>query len=104
MFIALGLSAVIPIIEAVWNRGLYRVKLEMSLGYCATQGALYIVGACLYAMRMPERYWPGKFDLFGSSHQIFHCCVVAAGVVHAIGVWKAFEHRHGTLQGLCPAP
>lgn len=102
MFIALGFSAVIPILEAIWNRGIEQVKVEMSLVHCSWQGFLYILGACIYAMRVPERFWPRKFDLFGSSHQIFHCCVVAAGIVHAVGVWKAFEYRHSTLHGRCP--
>lgn len=102
MFIALGLSAVIPVLGAVWTRGLDQVHREMSLTHVTLQGALYIVGAGLYAMRIPERYWPGKFDLFGSSHQIFHCCVVAAGIIHALGLWKAFEYRHGMLRGACP--
>ena len=29
-------------------------------------------GALVYAQRVPERWFPGKFDLFFHSHQIFH--------------------------------
>jgi predicted membrane channel-forming protein YqfA (hemolysin III family) len=42
-----------------------------------TIGAIaYLSGALLYALRFPERILPGKFDLFGNSHNIFHFCVL----------------------------
>ena len=31
-----------------------------------------LTSAFLYVTHVPERIWPGKFDLFGQSHQIFH--------------------------------
>lgn len=101
MFIALGMSAVIPVVDSLLNRGWHRVEKEMSLWYCIVQGSLYILGACTYASRVPEKYFPKTFDVVGSSHQIFHCCVILAGFTHAFGIWKAFDHRHGVLGGLC---
>ena len=38
-------------------------------------GALYITGAGLYAARIPERFLPGKCDIWFQSHQIFHLLV-----------------------------
>ena len=32
-------------------------------------GTLYVTGAIIYATRIPERYYPKTFDIFGSSHQ-----------------------------------
>lgn len=31
-----------------------------------------ILSAILYIVHIPERIWPGKFDIIGQSHQIFH--------------------------------
>jgi len=31
-------------------------------------GAVYITGAIIYAMRIPEKWFPKKFDLLGASH------------------------------------
>ena len=45
--------------------------------------------------RWPERTAPGKFDVIGSSHQIFHVLVVLAAVSHLVGLVTAFDHRHG---------
>jgi adiponectin receptor len=66
----------------------------MSLRYVVRQGALYIIGAGLYASRTPERKWPGRFDVFGASHQIFHLLVLAAAAVHLRGLVLAFHHKH----------
>ena len=43
---------------------------------------------------MPERWHPGRFDIWGSSHQIFHVLVVLAAATHLVGLLKAFDHEH----------
>lgn len=78
--------------------------LWVSQGYCWVifQGALYIFGAFLYAARFPERRFPGKFDIFGSSHQLFHLFVLLAAASHLYGMTKAFDFHHSTGVGaLC---
>ena len=43
-----------------------------------SMGAMYILGAGFYAAKVPERWWPGRFDLaFMQSHVIFHLFVCA---------------------------
>lgn len=39
-------------------------------------GALYITGAVCYAMRMPERFYPGRFDYWVRRRGVplCHCC------------------------------
>ena len=49
--------------------------------------------------RMPERFAPGKCDIWGASHQIFHMLVVAAAAAHLWGVWNAFEVNY--MDGMC---
>ncbi|CAG8459293.1 7604_t:CDS:2 [Funneliformis caledonium] len=43
---------------------------------------------------MPERWFPGTFDIIGSSHQIFHFFVVVAALVHYYGVMEAMVFWH----------
>ena len=50
--------------------------------YFALGGAIYIAGAIIYVSRFPERRFPGKFDIWGSSHQIWHFMIIAAASVH----------------------
>ncbi|KAF5872796.1 putative hemolysin-iii channel protein [Botrytis fragariae] len=45
-------------------------------------------------LRIPECYFPGKFDIIGHSHQIFHILVVAASGMHLVGLLKAYEHQY----------
>jgi hypothetical protein len=37
------------------------------------------LGAIIYANRVPERWFPGRFDLFCHSHQIFHVSLRGCG-------------------------
>lgn len=46
---------------------------------------------------MPERLRPGRFDIWGSSHQIFHVLVLMAAATHLTGLLKAFDYRHGRV-------
>ncbi len=53
------------------------------------------LGAVLFALRVPERWKPGAFDLFFSSHQLFHVCVVTAALVHYKGINVMLAWRDG---------
>ncbi|KAF1812790.1 HlyIII-domain-containing protein [Eremomyces bilateralis CBS 781.70] len=98
MFIAMGLSGVIPVLHGTRLYELSRIDELISLRWMATQGALYIIGAIIYACRVPERLKPGHFDIWGSSHQIFHFFVLIAACCHLVGVIKAFDSLHRTGQ------
>ena len=54
-------------------------------------GMFYILGTIVYAFRIPERFFTGRFDIFGQSHQIFHSCVVAGAYFHYVAIHKMFE-------------
>ncbi|KAF2500243.1 HlyIII-domain-containing protein [Lophium mytilinum] len=94
MFIALGLSAVFPVLHGLDLNGIPAMRDLIGLDYVVAQGAFYIIGALIYACRVPERLSPGTFDIWGSSHQIFHGFVVLAAATHLVGLLKAFDHAH----------
>ena len=64
MYIVLGLSAIVPAVHFIAIYGLKRGFYEASFGWLLLMAALYISGACLYALRIPERFFPGKFDIW----------------------------------------
>lgn len=68
------------------------LDLKTSFVSLVTMGVLYIVGASLYACRIPERFFPGKCDLFLHSHQIFHVLVTSAALVHYYGINVLVDH------------
>ncbi|KAF3481875.1 uncharacterized protein GIQ15_04634 [Arthroderma uncinatum] len=69
-YIALGASAFIPLLHGVQLYG-----LEYMLQYSGMKW--YLLELVLYGggSRTPERFAPGKFDIWGSSHQIFHVSI-----------------------------
>jgi adiponectin receptor len=93
LFLAMGLSAVLPVFHGLKVYGYARLARQ-GLNWVLLQGLLYTIGACLYAARIPEKLYPGKFDIFLSSHQTFHVLVVAAAAAHLRGRVKAFHSKH----------
>ena len=121
MFVAMGLSALFPVLHGVKTFGVAQMERQMGLSWLVTQGVLYILGAGIYAVsglhcecrracqhfnsntrlmmlqaRIPEKLAPGSFDIWGSSHQIFHVLVVMAAGAHLIGLLKAFDYAHSS--------
>ncbi|KND89447.1 ADIPOR-like receptor IZH2 [Tolypocladium ophioglossoides CBS 100239] len=101
MFIGLGLSGVIPVIHGVTIYGCQALEDRMGVSWVIAQGAMYIFGAVLYAVRWPERSFPGAFDIWGSSHQIFHMFVLLAAATHFYGMATAFDHHHTVMGSQC---
>lgn len=44
--------------------GWFKAISQASLGWLILMGCLYILGAMFYALRVPERFFPGKFDIW----------------------------------------
>jgi adiponectin receptor len=97
MFVCFGLSGVVPVVHGLLLHGWQYLEDRMSLTWVIAHGLMYVVGAFLYAARWPERSFPGRFDIWGSSHQIFHLFVVLAAGTHLYGMGKAFDYHHGRL-------
>lgn len=122
MFVLMGLSAVFPVLHGLHRYGYEQLELKIGLSWLVGQGVMYVLGAGIYAVsvigesqtsnetdqrlrqaRVPERWAPGKFDIWGSSHQIFHVLVVCAATAHLVGLLKAFDHEHSLRHQSGPA-
>lgn len=83
VFASFGLSGIIPAIHYGLMEGWFNKISQASLGWLVLMGKqlihsgstlsykhlhfpglLYILGAIFYALRVPERWFPGKFDLW----------------------------------------
>ncbi|KAK0109754.1 hypothetical protein ONS95_002430 [Cadophora gregata] len=94
MYAGLGLSAIVFIVHGLVIHGWEIQKHRMSLKWMAVMGSLNIAGAVAYASRVPERWYPLRHDIYGSSHQILHFLVIFAGLVHMFGLLRAFDYLH----------
>lgn len=81
LFLGMGLSGAGPIFHKLvwfWNQP----EAVYTTGYEILMGTFYGIGSLLYATRVPERWMPGKFDIVGNSHNLFHVLVVAGAYTH----------------------
>ena len=99
LFLIFGLCSGVPIMHMAFfgdyieGYGDDIILLNWYLG-----GISYIIGALFYILRFPEKKFPGKFDYFGASHQIFHVLVFFGALFHFIGSLEAYNYRFRNLK------
>lgn len=93
VFVLFGLYGVVPFVQIYLREGYERASHAYAMWGIVIMAALYIGGGALYAFRIPERFWPGQFDVWASSHQLFHVCVVTAALVHYNALLKMVKYR-----------
>lgn len=100
-----------PAVHACIIHGFPRM-FQMGFIYLVIMAVTYIAGGVAYAVRVPERFFPGKrkyignstysyycsfylsagrFDIVGQSHQILHIAVIAAIYLHFYGICCLFH-------------
>ena len=114
MYTCFGLSALVFIAHGLLVYGWEAQKHRMALRWMAVMATFNLTGAATYAARVcsnlvahilplavssltfkiPERWFPRRYDIVGSSHQILHFMVIFAGLAHMIGLVKAFDYLH----------
>lgn len=77
---ALSATGFFPLCQLIWTRG-YSWALYF-YGPIGKSLLVYVAGATLYAAKLPERLWPGGFDYFGGSHNIWHVAVLGGILFH----------------------
>ena len=76
LYIGMGWVAV-PILPSLWQ------TLPLAaIGLLVTGGALYTLGAVIYARKRPN-----PFPRVLGFHELFHLCTIAAGIVFALVIW-----------------
>ena len=91
LFIALALSGVVALLHAMVAHD-YSPETTALLKGVLQMGAMYLLGVGVYATRVPESLAPRRFDIIGSSHQLWHACVVAAAYTHfgtVLALWRS---------------
>jgi len=71
-FIGLAATGGMPIIQVLLTRGAawaYEFYIDSNL---LKSLVVYVLGAVVYASKIPERWFPGAFDFFGNAHNLWH--------------------------------
>ncbi|KAK6027436.1 hypothetical protein OSTOST_06534, partial [Ostertagia ostertagi] len=99
IFVAMGLSAVFPAAHLLFVDGVEFLYTKASLVWMLLMGFMYISGAAIYATRIPERWFPGRCDLWFQSHQLFHTFVVIAAFIHFHSITEMAKKK--LMEGSC---
>lgn len=97
MFIILGLSAALPFsyigfTKSNSDHSQYYLP-EATLTPWLIGGGVYIAGTLMYVNRIPEKYIPYRFDIWFSSHQIFHIAVLIGCVIHFVESLNLYNEK-----------
>ncbi|CAL9136822.1 unnamed protein product [Musa acuminata var. zebrina] len=96
LFLAMGFSGVVPAVHALWLHWEHR-EAHVVLGLELAMAIAYASGAGVYVSRIPERWWPGEFDLVGHSHQIFHVLVLVGAITHYAATTVLLDWRDRSM-------
>lgn len=94
-YVTLGATGAFPMIQLSFTKGpgwvgLFYLPVLKSV-------LVYLIGATFYALQIPERWYPGCFDWFGGSHNIFHCMVVCGILFHWYAMHELFHRAWGQM-------
>uniref|UniRef100_A0A093XFB7 ADIPOR-like receptor IZH2 n=1 Tax=Talaromyces marneffei PM1 TaxID=1077442 RepID=A0A093XFB7_TALMA len=93
-FTIFGASSFIPLLHGVQRYGLEYMLQYSGIRWYLLELTFYGAGVSLYTFRIPERLAPGKFDIWGSSHQIFHVAILCAIYTHQTALLHGFTTCH----------
>ncbi|KAI8935903.1 hypothetical protein NX059_007415 [Plenodomus lindquistii] len=98
-YVSLALTGFLPFGQLAYTRGVawaqyFYAPLVKSL-------LVYITGACLYASKTPERFFPGFFDYIGCSHNIWHVAVLGGIIFHYTAMQTMFTSALTRAQTNC---
>ncbi|KAI1173867.1 HlyIII-domain-containing protein [Nemania sp. FL0916] len=102
-FIGLATTGFMPVLQIIFTRGpawAYQFYLDSNL---VKSLAVYVIGACVYASKIPERWYPGCFDFFGNAHNLWHLAVLGGILYHYIAMLQFFSGAFERAQLGCPA-
>ena len=97
LYTVLGLSTFLPIVHGYLLYPLSTLQNRMGISNFFGLGILNFTGAAIYALRVPERWFPRTFDIWGNSHQIMHVLVVMGalsfekGLLGCVRWWQSAE-------------
>jgi len=87
-YVTLASTGFMPVVQIMATRGpswalFFYAPIFKSI-------AVYFTGALLYAMKLPEKWFPGMFDYVGGSHNIWHVAVLGGILFHYLAMQEFF--------------
>jgi adiponectin receptor len=87
-YVSLGATGFVPILQLNMTRGgTWAWEFYSPIVQSIT---VYLIGACVYASQVPERWFPGAFDYIGGSHNLWHFAVLGGILFHYLAMQEFF--------------
>ncbi|KAI9154661.1 HlyIII-domain-containing protein [Paramyrothecium foliicola] len=102
VFSVMASSAFYPIAIKIMQVGWSRAATEYGASLYALTLLIYLCSVIIYALRVPEAWKPGFFDIWCQSHQIFHVGMAIGLTVHFMAFVRALDQFYVIKQGQCP--
>jgi len=98
-YVSLGATGFVPILQLNMTRGgtwawEFYAPIAKSI-------IVYLVGACVYASQVPERWFPGAFDYIGGSHNLWHFAVLGGILFHYVAMQEFFADAFKRAEQEC---
>jgi len=83
----------LPILYRLARYGLHGDSIySTGLVYHCRQIICFLIGGFLYATNLPQVVFPGKFDILGHSHQLFHLFIIFTNLNQLSGISADLKH------------
>ena len=93
VFSLLVLSAMLPVFHCVHSLGWAQSCDQIGAQWLLAEAFTLLTAVSAFVGRMPERFSPGSFDIWGHSHQIFHTLAVVGTAFHLQALLQAFTYQ-----------
>ncbi|KAL0939316.1 izh family channel protein [Colletotrichum truncatum] len=98
-FVGLGATGFLPILQLYFSHGpdfvwTFYTPIAKSI-------FVYLLGAFVYASKIPERWCPGMFDYIGGSHNLWHLAVLGGILFHYTAMQSFFADAFRRAQAEC---
>jgi adiponectin receptor len=87
LFVVYAISIMVPIIHRFSIKDENDEYFLDELRYFTLSGLSLVLGIIAYIAQIPERFYPGKFDRVGNSHNIFHIGTLIGDMLCCYGLW-----------------
>ena len=98
-YVSLAATGFVPVFQLTYQRGWD----EVAYFYAPITKSIsvYLIGALLYAGKVPERFMPGWFDYVGGSHNIWHFAVLGGILFHYLAMQRFFSEAFRRAETVC---
>ncbi|XP_067900294.1 membrane progestin receptor beta-like isoform X2 [Heterodontus francisci] len=86
---ALDISPIVHRIATCWVTGC----TDQAIWYHTWQIVLFILASCFFSYPVPEKYFPGRCDIVGHGHQIFHVFLALCTLAQLEAVLLDYRNR-----------